>query len=42
MDEYGNPDLPDEWNFIRTFSPYHIVEKSRKYPANALHDIDPR
>ncbi len=32
MDEYGNPDLPDEWNFIRTFSPYHIVEKSRKYP----------
>jgi prolyl oligopeptidase len=32
MDEYGNPDLPEEWAFIRTFSPYHNVEKSVKYP----------
>jgi prolyl oligopeptidase len=30
--EYGNPDLPEEWAFIRTFSPYHIVERSAKYP----------
>jgi prolyl oligopeptidase len=32
MGEYGNPDLPDEWAFIRTFSPYHNVEKATKYP----------
>jgi prolyl oligopeptidase len=32
MDEYGNPDLPEEWTFIRGFSPYHIVDKSTKYP----------
>jgi prolyl oligopeptidase len=30
--EYGNPDLPEDWAFIRTFSPYHMVEKSAKYP----------
>jgi prolyl oligopeptidase len=32
MDEYGNPDLPEEWAFIRTFSPFHNVAKSAKYP----------
>ena len=32
MGEYGNPDMPEEWAFIRTFSPYHNVEKSTKYP----------
>jgi prolyl oligopeptidase len=32
MDEYGNPDRPEEWAFIRTFSPYHGIEKSVKYP----------
>jgi prolyl oligopeptidase len=32
MAEYGNPDLPEEWEFIRTFSPYHNVKKDVKYP----------
>jgi prolyl oligopeptidase len=32
MGEYGNPDLPDEWAFIRGFSPYHLVEQGRAYP----------
>jgi prolyl oligopeptidase len=32
MGEYGNPDLPEEWAFIRTFSPYHLVEPDRDYP----------
>lgn len=32
MGEYGNPDQPEEWAFIRTFSPYHLVDKSVKYP----------
>lgn len=32
MGEYGNPDVPEEWAFIQTFSPYHNVKKSAKYP----------
>ncbi|MGI6455829.1 MAG: prolyl oligopeptidase family serine peptidase [bacterium] len=32
MAEYGNPDLPEEWEFIRTFSPYHNVKAEVKYP----------
>merc|ERR1719433_30735 len=28
MAEYGNPDLPEEWASIRTFSPYHRVHDS--------------
>lgn len=25
--EYGDPDDPADWNFIRTFSPYHLVDE---------------
>jgi prolyl oligopeptidase len=32
MAEYGNPDVPSEWQFIRTFSPYHNLKTSTKYP----------
>jgi prolyl oligopeptidase len=32
MGEYGNPDLTEEWEFIKTWSPYHLVEKKVKYP----------
>jgi prolyl oligopeptidase len=32
MAEYGDPDKPQEWSFIRTFSPYHNVKKDVKYP----------
>jgi prolyl oligopeptidase len=32
MAEYGNPDVPSEWEYIRTFSPYHNVKKDVKYP----------
>jgi prolyl oligopeptidase len=32
MAEYGDPDRPEEWAFIRTFSPYHTVRKDAKYP----------
>jgi prolyl oligopeptidase len=32
MAEYGNPDIADEWEFIRTFSPYHNVKPGVKYP----------
>ena len=36
MGEYGNPDMPEEWAFIRTFSPYHNVEESIKYPRTLI------
>jgi len=32
MAEYGDPDKPEEWAFIRTFSPYHLFDASRRYP----------
>ena len=32
MGEYGDPDLPKEWEFIRTFSPYANVRKGVAYP----------
>jgi prolyl oligopeptidase len=32
MAEYGDPDKPEEWQFIRTFSPYHNVRKEVNYP----------
>lgn len=25
MAEYGNPDIPEEWAFLRHFSPYHML-----------------
>ena len=32
MAEYGNPDKPEEWAYIRTFSPYHLFDAAKKYP----------
>jgi prolyl oligopeptidase len=32
MGEYGDPDKPDEWAFIRAFSPYHNVDRAKTYP----------
>jgi prolyl oligopeptidase len=33
MGEYGDPDDPEQWSFIQTFSPYHLLRKEQKYPA---------
>jgi prolyl oligopeptidase len=30
--EYGDPDNPADWSYIRTFSPYQNVRKGEKYP----------
>ena len=30
--EYGNPDDPKQWAFIKTFSPYQNVKQGTKYP----------
>ncbi len=32
MSEYGDPDDPRDWAFIRTYSPYENVKKDAKYP----------
>ena len=32
MGEYGNPDIPDEWAYIKKYSPYQNLDKSKKYP----------
>ncbi|GAB2535891.1 prolyl oligopeptidase family serine peptidase [Brachybacterium huguangmaarense] len=31
MAEYGDPDT-DDWEFIRTFSPYHLLREDAQYP----------
>lgn len=36
MAEYGDPDDEGDWSFIRTFSPYHLVEPSQSYPPLLL------
>jgi len=30
--EYGDPDDPDEWDYIARYSPYHNVSPDRQYP----------
>ena len=30
--EYGDPDDPDEWDYIARYSPYHNVAPDRQYP----------
>jgi prolyl oligopeptidase len=32
MAEYGDPREPDEWEFIRQYSPYHNVRTDQPYP----------
>jgi prolyl oligopeptidase len=32
MDEYGDPDKPEEWAYIQTWSPYQLVRKDVDYP----------
>lgn len=32
MAEYGNPDIPEEWEYIRKYSPYQNVKSGMKYP----------
>jgi prolyl oligopeptidase len=32
MAEYGDPDKPAEWDYIKTFSPYHLFDPGKNYP----------
>jgi len=33
MAEYGDPDVPEEWQYISQYSPYQNLSKGVKYPA---------
>lgn len=33
MAEYGDPDKPEEWEFIKTYSPYHNIDPKAAYPV---------
>jgi prolyl oligopeptidase len=34
--EYGDPDVPEDWAFIRRLSAYHVAEPGRPYPPILL------
>ncbi|PYI37882.1 S9 family peptidase [Arthrobacter psychrolactophilus] len=34
--EYGDPDVPEQWEFIKTFSPYHLLRTGVKYPSTFI------
>lgn len=36
MAEYGDPDLDSDWEFMKTFSPYHLVKPDGTYPPLLL------
>ena len=36
MGEYGDPDKPEEWAYIRGFSPYHNLTAGVKYPRTLI------
>ena len=42
MAEYGDPDKPEDWAFIKTFSPYQNVEQGREVSADPVHHLDAR
>ncbi|MFI5181275.1 MAG: prolyl oligopeptidase family protein [Thermoanaerobaculia bacterium] len=33
MAEFGDPDKPEEWAYIQTWSPYHLLKADAKYPT---------
>lgn len=34
--EYGDPDKPEEWEYVRTFSPYHLLREDTAYPKTLI------
>jgi prolyl oligopeptidase len=32
MGEFGNPDIPEEWEYIKKYSPYHNLKEGTDYP----------
>ncbi len=33
MAEYGDPDKPEDWAYIQTWSPFHLLKKDATYPT---------
>ncbi len=33
MAEYGDPDDPEMWDYIKSYSPYHNLKAGQDYPA---------
>ncbi|MBE0644106.1 MAG: S9 family peptidase [Bacteroidetes bacterium] len=33
MGEYGDPDIPEQWEYIKKYSPYHNLHAGKTYPA---------
>lgn len=36
MAEYGDPDTPWDWAYLRRYSPYHNVDRDARYPPTLL------
>ncbi len=34
--EYGDPDKPEDWSFLKEISPYHLAEAGKPYPPILL------
>ncbi|GAB3543285.1 prolyl oligopeptidase family serine peptidase [Arthrobacter tecti] len=34
--EYGDPDKPEEWEYVQTFSPYHRLREGTQYPKTLI------
>jgi len=32
IDEYGDPDRPEDWAYISRYSPYHLLDRNATYP----------
>ena len=32
VEEYGNPDKPEEWAWLQNYSPYHNLDQDKTYP----------
>ncbi|GAB3562898.1 prolyl oligopeptidase family serine peptidase [Spelaeicoccus albus] len=37
--EYGDPDVPEDWEFIRGFSPYHNLHAGTDYPPTLFYTV---
>ncbi|MCU1527298.1 MAG: putative endopeptidase [Frondihabitans sp.] len=35
--EYGDPDVPSDWEFIQAFSPYHLLRDDVDYPPTLIY-----
>lgn len=34
--EYGDPEIPEQWEYVKTFSPYHLLKDGVDYPATFI------